>query len=283
MKVAVRMKFVTLPSGERVTAFGMGTWYMGENPATRADEMAALRLGLDLGARLIDTAEMYGEGLAEQLIGETIAGRRDEVFLVSKVYPHNATRSGAAAACERSLRRLRTDRIDLYLLHWRGAVPLAETLDAFMALQQAGKIRYYGVSNLDVADMEELWTLPGGQDVQTDQVLYNLARRGIEWDLLPWLREHGNPVMAYSPIERKALAEDPRLTAFARRYGMTPAQVAIAWLLRSDDIIVIPKASNRQHLVENIQALDFRLTREQLAELDEMFPPPGGPKPLEMH
>jgi diketogulonate reductase-like aldo/keto reductase len=283
MKVAVRMKFVTLPSGERVPAFGMGTWYMGENPETRAEEMAALRIGLDVGARLIDTAEMYGEGLAEQLIGETIAGRRDEVFLVSKIYPHNATRSGAAAACERSLRRLRTDRIDLYLLHWREGVPLAETLDAFVALQRAGKIRYYGVSNLDVADMEELWTLPGGPDVQTDQVLYNLARRGIEWDLLSWLREHGIPVMAYSPIERKALAEDPRLTAFARRYGMTAAQVAIAWLLRSDDVIVIPKASNRQHLVENIQALDFRLTREQLAELDQMFPPPGGPQPLEMH
>ena len=277
------MKFVTLPAGERVPAFGMGTWYMGENRATRAEEMATLRLGLELGASLIDTAEMYGEGLAEQLVGEAIVGRRDEVFLVSKVYPHNATRSGAALACERSLRRLRTDQLDLYLLHWRGNVPLAETLEAFIALHDAGKIRHYGVSNLDIADMQELWTLRGGQDVQTDQVLYNLARRGIEWDLLPPLREHGVPVMAYSPIERKALAEDQGLVAFARRYGMTPAQVAIAWLLRSDDIIVIPKASNRQHLIENVQALDIRLTREQLGELDRMFPPPNGPRPLEMH
>lgn len=277
------MNFVTLPAGERVPAFGMGTWYVGEDPASRAEEIATLRLGLDLGAHLIDTAEMYGEGLAEQLVGEAIAGRRDEVFLVSKVYPHNATRSGTTKACDRSLRRLRTDRIDLYLLHWRDAVPLAETLDAFMALQQAGKIRHYGVSNLDVADMEELWTLPGGLDVQTDQVLYNLARRGIEWDLLPRLREHGVPVMAYSPIERKALADEPRLIAFGRRYRMTPAQVAIAWLLRHDDIIVIPKTSNRQHLREDIRALDMRLTPEQLAELDSMFPPPYGARPLEMH
>ena len=277
------MNFVTLPAGERVPAFGMGTWYVGENPAARAEEIATLRLGLDLGAHLIDTAEMYGEGLAEQLVGEAIAGRRDEVFLVSKVYPHNATRSGTTKACDRSLRRLRTDRIDLYLLHWRDAVPLAETLDAFMALQQAGKIRHYGVSNLDVADMQELWTLPGGRDVQTDQVLYNLARRGIEWDLLPRLREHGVPVMAYSPIERKALADEPRLVAFGRRYRMTPAQVAIAWLLRHDDIIVMPKTSNRQHLREDIQALDVRLTPEQLAELDSMFPPPDRPRPLEMH
>ena len=277
------MNFVTLPAGERVPAFGMGTWYVGEDPASRAEEIATLRLGLDLGAHLIDTAEMYGEGLAEQLVGEAIAGRRDEVFLVSKVYPHNATRSGTTKACDRSLRRLRTDRIDLYLLHWRDAVPLAETLDAFMALQQAGKIRHYGVSNLDVADMEELWTLPGGRDVQTDQVLYNLARRGIEWDLLPRLREHGVPVMAYSPIERKALADEPRLIAFGRRYHMTPAQLAIAWLLRHDDIIVIPKTSHRQHLREDIQALDMRLTPEQLAELDSMFPPPDGPRPLEMH
>ena len=277
------MNFVTLPAGERVPAFGMGTWYVGEDPASRAEEIATLRLGLDLGAHLIDTAEMYGEGLAEQLVGEAIAGRRDEVFLVSKVYPHNATRSGTTKACDRSLRRLRTDRIDLYLLHWRDAVPLAETLDAFMALQQAGKIRHYGVSNLDVADMEELWTLPGGLDVQTDQVLYNLARRGIEWDLLPRLREHGVPVMAYSPIERKALADEPRLIAFGRRYHMTPAQLAIAWLLRHDDIIVIPKTSNRQHLREDIRALDMRLTPEQLAELDSMFPPPHRARPLEMH
>ena len=182
------MKTVALPSGERVPALGQGTWHMGENQAARAEEIATLQLGLDLGLTLIDTAEMYGEGEAEKLIGEAIAGRRDEAFLVSKVYPHNASRKGAVAACERSLQRLGTDRLDLYLLHWRGSVPFAETMEAFMALQQAGKIRHYGVSNLDLADMQELWSVPGGRHVQTDQLLYNLVRRGIEWDLLPWLR-----------------------------------------------------------------------------------------------
>ena len=196
------MRKVALPSGERVSAFGQGTWHMGENRAIRAEEIETLRLGLDLGASLIDTAEMYGEGRAEELIGEAIEGRRHEAFLVSKVYPHNASRRGAVAACDRSLRRLRTDRIDLYLLHWRGSVPLAETMEAFMALQQAGKIRHYGVSNLDLEDMQELWTVPGGSAVATDQLLYNLVRRGIEWDLLPWLRKHHIPVMAYSPIEQ---------------------------------------------------------------------------------
>jgi diketogulonate reductase-like aldo/keto reductase len=282
MEGVVRMKFVTLPAGERVPAFGQGTWYLAENPAARAEEIATLRLGFDLGARLVDTAEMYGEGLAEELVGEAIAGRRDDIFLVSKVYPHNATRSGVPLACERSLRRLRTDRIDLYLLHWRGAVPLTETMDAFMALQAAGKIRYYGVSNLDIDDMQQLWTASGGRDVQTDQVLYNLVRRGVEWDLLPWLRERRIPVMAYSPVERKALVEHPRLRAFARRHNMTPAQVAIAWLFRNDDIIVIPKTSNRQHLRENVHALDIRLTAEQLTGLDALFQPPDGPSPLEM-
>ena len=190
------MRTVTLPSGERVPAVGMGTWYVGDDAARRKDEIAALRAGLDLGATLIDTAEMYGEGKAESLIGEAIAGRRDGVFLVSKVYPHNATRKGAVAACERSLTRLSTDRIDLYLLHWRGAVPFSETLEAFLRLQRDGKIRRFGVSNLDRADLEEFRSAPGGEDVQTNQLLYNLTRRGIEWDLLPWMRERRNPVMA---------------------------------------------------------------------------------------
>jgi diketogulonate reductase-like aldo/keto reductase len=276
------MKTVTLPSGERVPAFGMGTWYLGEDRATHAEEVATLRLGLDLGATLIDTAEMYGEGRAEELIGEAIAGRRGEVFLVSKVYPHNASRLGAAAACERSLRRLRTDQIDLYLLHWRGNVPLAETMEAFMALQQAGKIRLYGVSNLDLADMQELWSVPGGPAVQTDQLLYNLTRRGIEWDLLPWLRERRVPVMAYSPIEQARLVRNPKLADFARRHGMTPAQAALAWLLANDDVIVIPRTGRRERLKENLVALDHRLTTAQLAELDRLFPPPTGPRPLEM-
>ena len=276
------MKTVALPSGERVPAFGMGTWMMGQDKAARAEEIATLRLGLDLGSSLIDTAEMYGEGRAEELIGEAIAGRRDQVFLVSKVYPHNASRQGAVLACERSLRRLKTDRIDLYLLHWRGNVPLAETMEAFMALQHSGKIRHYGVSNLDLADMQELWAVPGGSATATNQVLYNLTRRGIEWDLLPHLRERGIPVMAYSPIEQAKLLSNRKLAEFAKRSGMTPAKAALAWLLASDDIIVIPKTSHRERLRENLAALEIRLTTAQLAELDQLFPPPKGPRPLEM-
>jgi diketogulonate reductase-like aldo/keto reductase len=275
------MRTVALPSGERVPAFGLGTWHMGENRSIRAEEIETLRLGLDLGATLIDTAEMYGEGRTEELIGEAIAGRRNEAFLVSKVYPHNASRRGAVAACDRSLRRLRTDRIDLYLLHWHGSVPLSETIEGFMTLQQAGKIRYYGVSNLDIQEMQELWTAPGGSAVATDQLLYNLARRGIEWDLLPWLRERHVPVMAYSPIEQAKLAFDRDLANLARKWDMTPAQAALAWLLASDDVIVLPKTSRRERLKENLGALDHRLTAAQLAELDRLFPPTG-PQPLEM-
>ena len=276
------MRKVALPSGEHVPAFGQGTWRMGEDRAIRAEEIETLRLGLDLGATLIDTAEMYGEGRAEELIGEAIEGRRDDAFLVSKVYPHNASRRGTVAACDRSLRRLGTDRIDLYLLHWRGSVPLSETMEAFVALQQAGKIRHYGVSNLDLQDMQELWTVPGGSAVATDQLLYNLARRGIEWDLLPWLRERHVPVMAYSPIEQAKLACGRELANFARRWDMTPAQAALAWLLASDDVIVIPKTSRRERLKENFGALDHRLTPAQVAELDRLFPPPTGPRSLEM-
>ena len=276
------MKTVALPSGERVPAFGIGTWHMGEKRATRAEEIATLRLALDLGATLIDTAEMYGGGRSEELIGEAIGDRRDEAFLVSKVLPQHASLKGTIAACEGSLRRLGTDRLDLYLLHWRGSIPFAETMQAFVVLQRAGKIRHYGVSNLDVDDMAELWSVPGGRAVQTDQLLYNLTRRGIEWDLLPWLRERRIPVMAYSPIEQARLLRHAGLVEFARRYGMTPAQVALAWLLRNDDVIVIPKTSRRDRLQENLGALEIRLTRAQVAELDRMFPPPDGPRPLEM-
>ncbi|CAJ0705238.1 aldo/keto reductase [Ralstonia wenshanensis] len=276
------MKHVTLPNGERVPALGMGTWNMGDNRATRAEEIATLRLGLDLGLRLIDTAEMYGEGLSESLIGEAIAGRRDEVFLVSKVYPHNASRRGIAAACERSLRRLGTDRLDLYLLHWRGDVPFEETLEGLRALQRDGKIRQYGVSNLDLSDMEEWWDAPGGDQIAVNQLLYNLSRRGIEWDLLPWLRERRVPVMAYSPIEQARLVRHPKLVHFAQACGMTPAQVALAWLLARDGIIAIPKTGHRDRLRENIGALSHTLTAEQLATLDSIFPPPKGPRALEM-
>jgi len=276
------MKTVTLPSDKRVSALGLGTWHLGENRATRAEEIATLRLGLDLGSTLIDTAEMYGEGRSEELVAEAIEGRRDEVFLVSKVSPNNASRKGAVAACERSLARLRTDRIDLYLLHWRGNVPFAETLEAFVALQKAGKIHHFGVSNLDLADMQELESVPGGPAVATNQLLYNLSRRGIEWDLLPWLRERRIPIMAYSPIEQAKLTLNSKLADFARRHGMTPAQAGLAWLLAQDDVIVIPKTGRRDRLKENIGALDHRLTQTQLAELDRLFPPPTGPRPLEM-
>ena len=276
------MKTVTLPSGERVPALGLGTWRMGEQRATRKEEIATIQLGLDLGLTLIDTAEMYGDGRAEQLIAEAIGDRRDQAFLVSKVYPHNASRQATVAACERSLRRLSTERIDLYLLHWRGGVPLAETIEAFQKLQQAGKIRHYGVSNLDLADMQELCSVPGGHAVATNQVLYNLVRRGIEWDLLPWCREKRVPIMAYSPIEQAKLTLDKKLADFGQRYGMTAAQAALAWLLANNDIIVIPKTGHRERLKEDIGALDHTLTKSQLDELDRLFPPPKGPRPLEM-
>ena len=276
------MKTVLLPGGERVPAYGQGTWYMGDDRAQRAEEIATLRLGLDLGLTLIDTAEMYGDGRAEQLVGEAIAGRRDEVFLVSKVLPHNATRRGTVAACEKSLKRLKTDRLDLYLLHWRGSVPFAETLGALIALQRAGKIRHYGVSNLDLADMQEWWPLAGGAAIAANQLLYNLARRGIVWDLLPWLRARRVPVMAYSPLEQGRLLGNKQLVAFARRHGMLPAQAALAWLLARDDVIVIPKCGSRARLEENVGTLDHVLTTVQLAELDRVFPPPAGPRALEM-
>ena len=276
------MKTVTLPGGERVPALGQGTWYMGDDRATRAEEIATLRLGLDLGATLIDTAEMYGDGRAEELVGAAIAGRRDEVFLVSKVLPHNATRRGTVSACEKSLARLKTDRIDLYLLHWRGGVPFAETLAALTSLKSAGKIRHYGVSNLDCADMQELWPLQGGTAVAVNQLLFNLARRGIEWDLLPWLRERHVPVMAYSPLDQARLVNNAKLAAFGRRCDMTAAQAALAWLLANDDIIVIPKSGHRARLQENLGVLDRALTAAQLAELDKLFPPPRAARALEM-
>lgn len=274
---------VTLPSGEHVPALGQGTWGMGERLAYRRDEAAVLREGIDCGMTLIDTAEMYGEGGAEEVVGDAIAGRRNAVFLVSKVYPHHASRAGTAAACERSLRRLRCDHIDLYLLHWRGNVPLAETVSALAHLVEAGKIRYWGVSNLDVADLEELVEdAAGGAAVATDQVLYNLGRRGIEWDLLPWCRDHGIPLMAYSPIEQGALTQHAALEVVAARHRATAAQIALAWLLARGGVIVIPKASRRDHLYQNRAAVNIRLTDADCAELDRAFPPPDGPRPVAM-
>lgn len=276
------MRYVRLRSGESVPVLGLGTWGMGEARSHAAEEIAAQRLGLDLGMSLIDTAEMYGDGGAETLVGQAITGRRDEVFLVSKVYPHNATLKGTLAACDRSLKRLGTDRIDLYLLHWRGDVPPAETLEAFATLRRAGKIRFCGVSNFDRADMEELWSAPEGETVATNQVLYNLMRRGIEWDLLPWCRQHDVTVMAYSPIEQGRLLANKALSRLAARRGVAPAQLALAWLLHQDSVIAIPKAARPEHLRENLTAPDLRLTPEETAELDHAFPPPSGPKPLEM-
>jgi aldehyde reductase len=260
----------------------MGAWNIGDSAAARAEEIATLRLGLDLGAKLIDTAEMYGGGRSEELVGEAIAGRRDEVFLVSKVLPENASRKGAVAACERSLKRLRTDRIDLYLLHWRGGVPFAETIEAFVALRKAGKIRHFGVSNLDLSDMKAWWKIAAGSACAANQLLYNLTRRGIEYDLLPWLRERKVPVMAYSPIEQARLLRHAKLAGFARRNGMTPAQAALAWLLAREGVIVIPKTGRRERLRENLGALDKPLDAAQLAELDRLFPRPAAPQPLEM-
>ena len=280
------VRTLLLPSGRRIPILGQGTWGMGESRSQRDDEIAALRLGLDLGMSLIDTAEMYGDGGAEEVVGEAIADRRAEVFLVSKVYPHNASRSGAVKACERSLRRLKTDYLDLYLLHWRGAVPLDETLAAFQALRESGKIRDYGVSNFDTHDMEEAMLLPGADEIVTDQVLYNLVQRGIEWDLRPWCRERGIVIMAYSPIEhasdgQAALLNNRVLKRIAARHHATPAQVALAWLLQQN-VVVIPKASTLEHVRENRGALEITLSEEDLNELDLAFPSPRRKLPLAM-
>lgn len=255
---------------------------MAEDARRRKEEVAALRLGIDLGATLIDTAEMYADGGAEALVGEAIVGRRDELFLVSKVLPENATKSGTVTACEHSLRRLGTDRLDLYLLHWRGNVPLEQTLDAFAALVDAGKIRYWGVSNFDVVDMIELWGIAGGADVATDQVLYNLTRRGIEYDLMPWCRKRDIPIMAYSPIEQGRLLGHRALKCVAARHDARPAQVALAWLLRQDGVVAIPKAASVAHVRENLGALALRLTKQDLAALDRAFPAPTEATPLAM-
>lgn len=272
----------TLPSGEAVPVLGQGTWYMGEQARHAADEATALRIGLDLGMSLIDTAEMYGSGGAEEVVADAIAGRRDEVFLVSKVLPENATRGGTIAACERSLKRLGTDRIDLYLLHWRGSPPLAGTLAAFDALMQGGKIRHWGVSNFDTDDMEELLALPGGEKCACNQVLYNLTRRGAEFDLMPLCRERGIAVMAYSPIEQGRMLGNAALKTVGARHNATPAQVALAFLLRQDGVIAIPKAANQKHVRENRAAIDVVLGPEDLAILDKAFAPPGRKRPLEM-
>ncbi|MGN6464059.1 MAG: aldo/keto reductase [Rhizobiaceae bacterium] len=276
------VRTIGLPSGEQVPALGQGTWHMGEDRRRHAEEVAALKLGLDLGMTLIDTAEMYASGGAEEVTCQAIAGRRDEVFLVSKVLPSNASRSGVMRACEASLRRLGTDRIDLYLLHWRGGTPLSETVGAFEALKRGGKIRHWGVSNFDTDDMEELAGIDGGDAVQTNQVLYNLSSRGIEFDLMPWSQERGIPLMAYSPVSQGAFNGEGRLAAIAERHGATPSQVALAFVLRRRGVIAIPKAVEPDHVRQNRAALDIELDEADLAELDRAFPPPRRKVPLEM-
>lgn len=273
---------VRLPSGESVPALGQGTWNMAVKGSARKDEIASLRTGLDLGLRLVDTAEMYADGGAQRLVGEAIAGRRDEVFLVDKVLPHHADRTGVLAACRTALERLRTDRIDLYLLHWPGRVPLEETVGAFTELQQRGRIRYWGVSNFDTTWMAKLDGVEAGRQVQTDQILYNLGRRGPEFDLLPTCEARGLPVMAYSPIEQGRLLRHPALARVGLRHQATPAQVALAWVLRRPGTIVIPKTGTPGRVVENAKALDVQLTAGDLAELDTAFPPPRRAVPLEM-
>ena len=276
------MRTLRLPGGDEVVALGQGTWRMGERRAARKDEVAALRHGIACGMTLIDTAEMYGSGGAEKVIGEAIRGQRDAVYLVSKVLPSNAGRKAMKRACEKSLKCLGTDYLDLYLLHWRSSVSLDETIEGFLALQKAGKIRHFGVSNFDIDDMEELWEIPSGQGCQTNQILYNLSRRWPEAELLPWSRDHGQPLMIYSPLEQGRLPEGGALGAIAAARGVTPMQVALAWVLRHEDVFVVPKASRIAHVDENLGALNIALTADELAALDEAFPPPAGATPLEI-
>jgi diketogulonate reductase-like aldo/keto reductase len=271
---------LSLPSGAMMPALGLGTWMMGEHPRDRKKELTALSLGLDLGMRLIDTAEMYADGGAEEIVAEAIAGRRDEAFVVSKVYPHNASRRGAIAACKRSLKRLGTDGLDLYLLHWRGDIPLAETVEAFETLRRDGLIREWGVSNFDRADMEELFALPNGARCAANQVMYHLGCRGVEWDLLPFCRSHKVAVVAYSPVGRGSLLRDQRLRALAVDLGATPAQVALAWLLGQPGVCAIPKAAGEAHVRDNRGAADLRLPASVSTQLDIWFPPPTGPTSL---
>jgi diketogulonate reductase-like aldo/keto reductase len=273
---------ITLPSGAAMPTYGLGTWRMGEDDRVRKAEVAALRHGLARGIRLIDTAEMYGEGEAESIAAEAIGPRRADVFIVSKVLPQNSTRRGTIAACERSLQRLKTDRLDLYLLHWRGAPPLQETVSAFVELKAAGKILDWGVSNFDVDDMRSLGKIEGANGCATNQVLYNLSRRGIEFDLMPYCRSRKIPIMAYSPIEQGRLLTHAGLREVAKRHNITAAQVALAWLIRQDGLVTIPKATTLKHVDDNLGALNLKLASEDLATLDKHFPAPTKPKPLDM-
>jgi diketogulonate reductase-like aldo/keto reductase len=282
MSVTKALPTVDLPDGQRVPALGLGTWTMGERAGSAAREIAALQAGLDLGMTLIDTAEMYGDGGAEKIVARAIAGRRDDVFLISKVYPHNASANGTIAACERSLARFATDRLDLYLLHWRGRIPLAETVNAFERLRRAGKIVRWGVSNFDVDDIDELLALPDGARCAANQVLYNLNERGIEWRLRALCHQHHIRIIAYSPLGQGALLTRRKLATLAAPYKLTPAQLALAWLLAQREVIAIPQSSNVVHITECRAAADVRLPPEAFAAIDAAFPPPGRARPLAM-
>ena len=276
------MRSVTLTTGENVPVLGLGTWRMGERKSERGAELKAIKLGLELGIRLVDTAEMYGEGIAEEIVGEAMGALRDEIYLVSKVYPHNASRKGAVAACERSLKRLKTDRLDLYLLHWRGSHPLAETVEAFEALKKAGKIRNWGVSNLDAGDLDELASVPNGSNCVSDQVLYHLGSRGIEWQLLPKCQKSKIMVMAYSPLGQGPILRKPALGRLASKHNCDAAAVALAWVLRHPGVVTIPKATQPDHVRANVKAVDVKLDAEDLGALDATFPPPKRGSPLGM-
>ena len=270
------------PNGAVVPRLGLGTWGMGENAAEKKDEVAALKLGLDLGMTLIDTAEMYGEGGAEKVVAEAIRGRRDDVFVVSKFYPYHAARAQLVRACEGSLARLGVEAIDLYLLHWRGSVPFAETIETLERLVEGGKIRRWGVSNLDVPELEEIAALEGGAGLATDQILYNLAQRGVEFDLVPWCAGRGIPVMAYSPLDQGDLAEAAGLAAIAQRAGVSNAQLALAWVLRDPNVIAIPKATRLEHVRANRAAADVLVDPVMLEALDKIYAPPRRKRPLQM-
>lgn len=276
------MKYLTLPCGETVPALGQGTWYLGDDPDRREAEIAALHAGLERGLSLIDTAEMYGQGRSERRVGEAIAGRRDEVFLVSKVLPGNADFDAATAACEASLERLGTDRLDLYLLHWQASVPPEETIHAFERLQADGKIRHYGISNLDLA-ATQAFADAGGNRMQVNQLLYNLNQRGIEWGLLPWLQKAGIVTMAYSPFDGGSLTSNADLQHFSEQRGITAGQAALAWLLHRSQVIPIPKSGHTQRVAENAAAAAIALADDDLAELDRLFLPPSGPEPLQVY
>ncbi|WP_341357262.1 aldo/keto reductase [Rossellomorea sp. y25] len=278
---------VTLPDGTSLPGIGQGTWYMGEKPQMREREIKALQLGIELGMKLIDTAELYGDGDSERLVGEAIKGRRDDVFLVSKVYPHHAGLDMIDKACENSLKRLGTDHLDLYLLHWRGRVPLAETIEGMEKLRKEGKIERWGVSNFDTDDMKELWNTTNGRNCMTNQVLYHLGSRGIDYDLLPWQRDHHMPIMAYSPLAqggllRRQLLTDPTIKEIAEKYAVHPLQIALAWTIRSNDCLAIPKAVQEEHVLANAKATIIELRKEDLNRLDEVFPQPTRKMPLDI-